>query len=306
MENSVCQDSVMLSEHLMMDRSQIGNNFATEIEGAREIAVAQIPEENTTNFKDVDRPTFTTMVDAYAFAFDIDGVLVRGGTPIPEAREAMKILNGENEYGVKVPYIFVTNGGGKAEEDRCIELSKQLDVKVSPGQFICGTTPMREMAKHYHTVLVVGGEDEKCRHVAEGYGFREVVTPGDIIKDNSDTTPFRKLTKDQHKQSRARNFAELEIEAIFVFTDSLDWAGDQQIILDLLMSKNGRLGTRSENFDEGPPIFFPNNDIVSSTTHALTRIGMGALRASLEAIFKAVHRQRTSDHGLWETADRHV
>ena len=102
MENSVCQDSLMLSEHLMMDRSQIGNNFATKIEGAREIAVAQIPEENTTNFKDVDRPTFTTMVDAYAFAFDIDGVLVRGGTPIPEAEEAMKILNGENEYGVKV------------------------------------------------------------------------------------------------------------------------------------------------------------------------------------------------------------
>ena len=147
---------------------------------------------------------------------------------------------------------------------------------------------MREMAKHYHTVLVVGGEDENCRHVAEGYGFREVVTPGDIIKDNSDITPFRKLTKDQHKQSRARDFTEVEIEAIFVFTDSLDWAGDQQIILDLLMSKNGRLGTRSENFDEGPPIFFPNNDVVSSTTHALTRIGMGALRASLEAIFRAV------------------
>lgn len=43
-----------------------------------------------------------TVADDFAFAFDIDGVLVRGGRPIPEAIEAMKVLNGENEYGVRV------------------------------------------------------------------------------------------------------------------------------------------------------------------------------------------------------------
>ena len=40
--------------------------------------------------------------DAYAFAFDIDGVLIRGGQVIPEAVEAMRMLNGDNEYNVKV------------------------------------------------------------------------------------------------------------------------------------------------------------------------------------------------------------
>ncbi|MCJ1404009.1 hypothetical protein MMC11_007233 [Xylographa trunciseda] len=233
-------------------------------------------------------PPPTTTTDAFAYAFDIDGVLIRGGKPIPEAVEAMKVLNGQNEWGIKVPYIFVTNGGGKTEEERCLQLSQQLEIEVSPGQFICGHTPMREMAERYNTVLVVGGEGEKCRLVAEGYGFTDVVTPGDIIKDNQDTTPFRKLTDDEIKLSRARNFSEVEIEAIFVFADSRDWAGDQQIILDLLMSKNGRLGSRSETFDEGPPIFFSHNDVVWSTSHELTRIGMGALRASLEAMFKAV------------------
>lgn len=147
---------------------------------------------------------------------------------------------------------------------------------------------MREMAERYKTVLVVGGEGEKCREVAEGYGFKDVCTPGDIIKDNIATTPFRKLTEDESNHSRKRNFGETEIEAIFVFADSRDWAGDQQIILDLLMSKNGRLGTRSETFDEGPPIFFSHNDMVWSTSHNQTRIGMGALRASLEAVFKAM------------------
>lgn len=44
--------------------------------------------------------------DKYAFAFDIDGVLIKGGEVIPEAIEAMKVLNGQNEYGIKV-YVNV-------------------------------------------------------------------------------------------------------------------------------------------------------------------------------------------------------
>ena len=124
---------------------------------------------------------------------------------------------------------------------------------------------MREMAERYKTVLVVGGEGEKCRIVAEGYGFQDVITPGDIIKDNANTTPFRKLTEEELEHSRARNYGDVEIEAIFVFADSRDWAGDQQIILDLCMSKNGRLGTRSETFDEGPPVFFSHNDVIWAT-----------------------------------------
>lgn len=145
---------------------------------------------------------------------------------------------------------------------------------------------MREMVEEYQTVLVVGGEGEKCRVVAEDYGFKDVITPGDIIKSKHDTTPFRKLTEEEHYDSRSRNFDESTVDAIFVFADSRDWAGDQQIILDLLMSKNGHLGTRSETFDEGPPIYFSHNDIVWSTSHEHSRIGMGALRTSVEALYK--------------------
>lgn len=233
-------------------------------------------------------PDQMATTDKYAFAFDIDGVLIRGGEVIPGAVEAMKMLNGQNEFHTKVPYIFVTNGGGKTEEERCLDLSQQLQMEVSPGQFICGHTPMRELAQKYKTVLVVGGEGEKCREVAEGYGFQDVITPGDIIKDNARTTPFRKLTSKEVDSSRLRNYGEVDIEAVFVFADSRDWAGDQQIILDLCMSKRGRLGTRSETFDEGPPVFFSHNDIIWATSHDFARIGMGALRASLEAMFKAI------------------
>lgn len=47
-------------------------------------------------------PELEAAADDFAFAFDIDGVLVRGGRPIPEAIEAMKVLNGENEFGLRV------------------------------------------------------------------------------------------------------------------------------------------------------------------------------------------------------------
>lgn len=168
-----------------------------------------------------------------------------------------------------------------------------MEIEISTAQFICGHTPMSEMSTKYKTVLVVGGEGEKCRQVAESYGFTDVVTPGDIIKHNSATTPFRKLTEEELANSRQRDFKETVIEAVFVFADSRDWAGDLQIILDVAMSKGGRLGTMSETFDEGPPIFFSHNDVLWSAAHDDPRLGMGALRGIVEYTFKEVTKGKT-------------
>lgn len=193
---------------------------------------------------------------------------------------------------INSPYIFLTNGGGKSEEERCADLSRQLELEVSPGQFICGHTPMRELATQYRTVLVVGGEGEKCREVAETYGFRDVITPGDILKANHHTAPFRKLSDMDYANSRnlleRGDLKDVVIEAIFVFADSRDWASDLQIILDIAMSKGGRLETRSKTFDESPPIYFSHNDIVWSAGHEHPRLGMGALRQIVENTFTSV------------------
>ena len=72
------------------------NEVAVAMETARyELDASESPPSPTT-------PSETLVTDKYAFAFDIDGVLIRGGKPIPEAIEAMRMLNGENEYGVNV------------------------------------------------------------------------------------------------------------------------------------------------------------------------------------------------------------
>jgi HAD superfamily hydrolase (TIGR01456 family) len=210
------------------------------------------------------------------------------------------VMNRNANSSSHSPHIFLTNGGGKTEEERCRDLSAQLQREIKPGQFICGHTPMREMAETYGTVLVVGGEGEKCRQVAEGYGFKDVVTPGDIIKDNSATTPFRKLTAEEQANSRERDFSDVVIDAVFVFADSRDWAGDIQIMLDVAMSKGGRLGTRSETFDEGPPFYFSHNDVVWSAAHEHVRLGMGALRRMFEVTFKDLtsHKGKLRTHAF--------
>ncbi|OLL25734.1 putative CDP-alcohol phosphatidyltransferase class-I family protein [Neolecta irregularis DAH-3] len=221
----------------------------------------------------------------FAVAFDIDGVLLKGGEVIPEAKEALRMLNGENEDGIVVPYIFLTNGGGKLEQDRCKELSDKLEVPVSTSQFIQGHTPMRNLVELYNTVLVVGGVGDTCRKVAETYGFKDVITPGDIIAWKPDCVPFRTLTEEELKSCHPRDFTKVDIQAILVFADSRDWAGDQQIIIELLTSVNGRMGTVSKTSQEGPPLYYSHGDVVWATSYSLPRFGMGALRKCIETLY---------------------
>ena len=136
-------------------------------------------------------------VASYAFCFDIDGVILRGPDTIPEAVQALKLLNGENKYNIKVPSIFVTNGGGKLELQRAEDLSKRLGTEIRVDQIIQGHTPMRDLVPLYKNVLVVGGVGNICRHVAESYGFKNVYTPLDILKWNPAVSPYHDLTEEE-------------------------------------------------------------------------------------------------------------
>ncbi|KAM5341730.1 hypothetical protein ACJ41O_014761 [Fusarium nematophilum] len=224
-----------------------------------------------------------------AFAFDIDGVLVHGDRLIPEGRRALEILNGDNELGIKIPHIFLTNGSGKIEKARCKQLSQILHNPVDTDQFIQSHTPMRALAEYYSTVLVVGGEGYRCREVAEQYGFRNIVVPNDIVAWDPTVAPYRVFTDEERATSRPRDFTKICIEAIMVFSDSRDYATDMQIIMDLLRSRNGRLGTVAEDpVKERIPIYFSQGDLLCPTEHPNPRMSQGAFRIGLEAMYKAL------------------
>ncbi|CCE79708.1 Piso0_001792 [Millerozyma farinosa CBS 7064] len=225
-------------------------------------------------------------VASYAFCFDIDGVILRGPNTIPEAVEAMKLLNGENKYNIKVPSIFVTNGGGKPESVRAADLSKRIGVTITPDQIIQGHTPMKDLVDIYDNVLVVGGLGNVCRNVAESYGFKNVYTPLDVLKWNPAVSPYHDLTEEELACCKDVDFSKVRIDAILVFADSRNWAADQQIILELLLSQKGVMGTVSKTFDEGPEIYFAHSDFIWATNYKLSRYGMGALQVSIAALYR--------------------
>jgi hypothetical protein len=74
---------------------------AHEVAASMELARHELEEFRSATASPAS-PGETLVTDKFAFAFDIDGVLIKGGSVIPEAIEAMKALNGQNEYGIKV------------------------------------------------------------------------------------------------------------------------------------------------------------------------------------------------------------
>jgi len=92
----------------------------------------------------------------------------------------------------------------------------------------------------------------------------------------------------------------LKVDAIFIFNDPRDWALDTQIILDLLMSHSGHLGSLSSKNgnanlpnrgylqDTQPPLYFSNPDLFWAAAYHLPRLGQGGFKAALEGVWKAV------------------
>jgi HAD superfamily hydrolase (TIGR01450 family) len=93
----------------------------------------------------------------------IDGVLVRSEEAIPRAHEALSYLQSQ-----RIPFILLTNGGGKHESERVADLSEKLRVKLSTSMFVQSHTPFADMDAYKNkTILVVGGDEDRCRLVAE-------------------------------------------------------------------------------------------------------------------------------------------
>jgi HAD superfamily hydrolase (TIGR01456 family) len=87
---------------------------------------------------------------------------------------------------------------------------------------------------------------------------------------------------------------------VFIFNDPRDWALDTQIILDLLLSQSGHLGSLSPKNgnkslpnngyqqDGQPPLYFSNPDLLWASAYHLPRLGQGGYKAAFEGVWKAV------------------
>ena len=220
------------------------------------------------------------------FVFDIDGVLFRGKTPVPGAREALIKLQQNN-----IPFILLTNGGGIPEAERSTILTKRLGVQLSPQQVVQGHTPLKSLANEFDRVLVVG--TPSTRRVAEAYGFKDVVFEYDIIRYNRSITPFSGLTEETllANSKIIDDIDKKRFDAILVFNDPNDWSGDLQIVTDLLNSDNGMLNTKRSVKSGTPsiPIYFSHGDLLWSNSYKLNRFGLGAYRLLIRTLYSSMN-----------------
>lgn len=97
----------------------------------------------------------------------IDGVLLHVAKPIPGAAETLQFLHDNN-----IPFILLTNGGGKHETERVADLSAKLGVQLTTDNFVQSHTPFKELAAEGKklregTILVTGADPSGCREIAE-------------------------------------------------------------------------------------------------------------------------------------------
>lgn len=189
------------------------------------------------------------------------------------------------------------------------DLQDKLDVPLSTDLFIQSHTPFADMQHHHgNTVLVCGGDYDKCQEVAKEYGFESVVTPGDIVAAYPDIWPFAKVFKDYYAgfakalpNPIATNLSDLKerlkIDAVFVYNDPRDWGLDATVILDTLLSHEGYIGTISpKNGDKTlpnsgylqdgqPPLYYSNPDLWWASSYHLSRLGQGGFAAAFDGLW---------------------
>ncbi|OTA70287.1 HAD-superfamily hydrolase [Hypoxylon sp. EC38] len=232
-----------------------------------------------------------------AFAFDVDGVLVKGKNPVPGAYEAIQLL----QY-LHIPFIFLTNGGGRTEEAHVAKLGKQLGLTFSAKQIVQSHTPFLDLVPEYgeKTILVLGGHGQQIRELAHAYGFKKVVTTSDFMALHPHIHPFPEITKAHHDEHGRANdeLRSTPISAILCWTSPRDWNLDLQVVNDLLLSSGGIINTVSpKNGDDSlpnggylqdgqPKLFFCNPDFKWSTEHSQPRYAQGAFREALKGTWR--------------------
>ncbi|ETV95276.1 TIGR01456 family HAD hydrolase, variant [Aphanomyces invadans] len=210
----------------------------------------------------------------FGIAFDIDGVLIRGGKALPQAAKIIRELQQR-----QVPHIFLTNGGGCREEKKTNTLSQILGVPLRHEQMILSHTPMRDLAKKFgdSKVLVLGAYE--VMDVAQHYGFKKVVSVQDLARHSPAQYPFLKW------DPTPSPFPDDPIEAIVVLHDPIHWAQDLQIAVDVLVGGDP-LGSGRPDGGKQTPLFVSNDDFTFSGAYPVPRFAQGAFTRCLQLLYE--------------------
>ncbi|VUZ54207.1 unnamed protein product [Hymenolepis diminuta] len=222
---------------------------------------------------------------SFGLLFDIDGVLLRGSTPIPEALVAMDLLKGRNGK-LRVPIAFVTNACGDIKS-KAEQLSSIFKIDLEPEQVIFAPSPFQSFTRwHDKKVLVVGQGDMK--KIAEDLGFKYVYT----MEQVAEAWPLLDMVNHENRKVVAKGYKENNdfprMEAIILMGEPTQWEMYLQLLIDLLLT-NGKPNHMPETNPENHlPVLACNMDLLYMGQACMPRFGHGAFLVCLESLYERV------------------
>ncbi|KAM6325218.1 haloacid dehalogenase-like hydrolase domain-containing 5 [Podargus strigoides] len=224
------------------------------------------------------------ILPSFGFLFDIDGVLVRGKTPIPAAKSAFqKLVDSQGQF--LVPVVFVTNAGNCLRQRKADELSHLLGVPISQDQVMMSHSPLR-MFKRYHEKCVLVSGQGPLLDIAQDLGFCHPIT----IETLREKHPLLDVVDhDRRPNVLYPSAVELpKIEGVVLFGEPVRWETNLQLIIDVLLT-SGYPGNpyHHENYPH-IPVLACNMDLMWAAEAQSPRFGHGTFMVCLENIYKKI------------------
>nr|XP_057910640.1 haloacid dehalogenase-like hydrolase domain-containing 5 isoform X1 [Doryrhamphus excisus] len=214
--------------------------------------------------------------------FDVDGVLVRGGSLIPAARRAFRKLLDQNKNFL-FPVVFVTNAGSCQRQQKARQLSRLLDVQIAPEQVILSYSPL-QMLRSFHDKCVLVSGQGPVRDIANTLGFQKVVSMEQLREHH----PLLDMVDHNRRPKPSANPLQKlpRIEAVVLFGEPVRWETNLQLLVDVLLT-NGDPGSAYETqLSAQLPVLACNVDLVWMAEAPSPRFGHGMFMLCLESAYK--------------------
>ncbi|XP_056122463.1 haloacid dehalogenase-like hydrolase domain-containing 5 [Rhinichthys klamathensis goyatoka] len=224
----------------------------------------------------------------FGLLFDIDGVLVRGKTPIPAAKRAFqKLVDAKGQF--LVPVVFVTNAGNCLRQKKADQLSHILGVPISQDQVMMSHSPLRMFRKFHDKHVLVSGQGPVL-DIARNVGFTNVVSI-DMLRES-----FPLLDMVDHNRRPKLPSSPVvnlpRVEAVVLFGEPIRWETNLQLIVDVLLTSGNLSGSyESRHTHTHLPLLACNMDLVWMAEAHSPRFGHGTFMVCLESIYKKITGQ---------------
>ncbi|XP_043936664.1 haloacid dehalogenase-like hydrolase domain-containing 5 isoform X2 [Protopterus annectens] len=223
-------------------------------------------------------------VPKFGLLFDIDGVLLRGRTPLPAAKEAFrKLVNPQGQP--RVPFVFVTNAANCLQRVKAEQLSCALEVPIGKEQVIMAHTPLFTFHDYHEKHVLISGQGPVLE-IAQNRGFRRSIT----IEMLREAFPLLDSVDRSRRATTqpAFNHDIPQIEAVILFGEPVRWETNLQLIIDVLLTN----GTLDCTFRTAPyphiPVLACNMDLLWLAEAETPRFGHGTFMVCLETLYEKI------------------